>query len=165
MVMVSPSARIASTWAGHWSIRTTSRPASIRLAAMQLPLAPVPSTAIFCDIAVPYRSSELEQTRGIAAEDHLALACGQFGQLIDGRDWRHVAHVGREIGAADHAVGADQANEIEQDVAVVRDGVVVETALVLHRRPRQVLDLLADRGAMGHAAEQPRERATGVRQH
>ena len=38
MVILIPSARIASTFAGHWSITTKSRPALTRSAAMQLPL-------------------------------------------------------------------------------------------------------------------------------
>src|SRR6185437_9476161 len=47
MVTRRPSRRIASTCSGHWSMATTSRPASIRLAAMQEPLAPVPRTAMW----------------------------------------------------------------------------------------------------------------------
>src|ERR1700704_740606 len=47
MLMRSPFARIASMCAGHWSMRVTSQPALMRSAAVQLPLAPAPSTAIF----------------------------------------------------------------------------------------------------------------------
>src|ERR1022692_2130169 len=40
-------------------MRVTSRPASTRLAAMQLPLAPVPKTAIFRDMAVPLEQHDV----------------------------------------------------------------------------------------------------------
>src|SRR5665213_1993156 len=41
-----PCLRIASTLAGHWSMKVTSRPARARSAPMPAPLAPVPSIAI-----------------------------------------------------------------------------------------------------------------------
>src|SRR5580658_6266929 len=40
-------------------MRVTSRPASTRLAAMQLPLAPVPKTAIFRDMAAPLEQRDM----------------------------------------------------------------------------------------------------------
>jgi hypothetical protein len=43
----SPSVFMACTWAGHWSISVTSWPVRVRSAPMLLPIAPVPSTAIF----------------------------------------------------------------------------------------------------------------------
>src|SRR5215212_3128889 len=70
MVIFRPLVRMASTCAGHWSISVTSSPASIRLAAMQLPLAPVPRTAIFRDISVLYADSVLLQQLRQPNRDH-----------------------------------------------------------------------------------------------
>jgi len=45
-LIVTPFARIASTCAGHCSMKTTSSPASVRSAPIDAPFAPVPTIAI-----------------------------------------------------------------------------------------------------------------------
>src|SRR5262245_21668201 len=93
MLMRKPSRRIASTWAGHWSICTTSRPASSKLAAMQLPLAPVPSTAIFMNL--PRRGPISGGERGASLDvDSLAGDVARAGAEQEARQRREIGRPG-----------------------------------------------------------------------
>src|SRR5258708_5141016 len=76
---------------------------------------------------------KLQQLRRIAAQDHVALSRWQFSEFLDGAHRIAECHVGRIIGAAKDAVDADLANEIEQDIVAVRDGVVVKAAQIVRR--------------------------------
>ena len=70
---------VNGTWAGHWSIRTTSSPAWVKFAAMLLPFAPVPRTAIFLLIRPP--------VPGVQSPD---APFGVHSRQIDGKSHRIV---------------------------------------------------------------------------
>src|SRR6266436_5424535 len=67
--------------------------------------------------------------------------------------------------ARNGAVGTDLADQVHQDGIVVADGVVVETPQVGRGQFLEVLVLGAHTGALIEPADEPGERAAGVRQH
>src|SRR5258706_5112104 len=109
-------------------------------------------------------TSEFEQFRRIVAHDHLALAPGEPGNLLDKIHWPPERHALRKIGAHHDAVHAHEVDEIAHDLGMVSQRVVIEAAQVRARRLLHVLQRRAPADRVVEPPDQPGEGSAGVRQ-
>src|SRR6516165_9844169 len=82
---------------------------------------------------------DVQQTRGVDAEDCLALSVVKPGGTFEHADWIDFAHIGRIVGAHQDVVGAVLFDEIIELVVGVDQRIEINSLQIGRRRPMQLL--------------------------